>query len=61
MITTTVNLSIWFDGIETSVDTAIEEVRNLLKEEFEGTCKPRIEEVLKSMGAKNVRIAFIAY
>ena len=61
MITTTVNLSIWFDGIETSVDDAITEVRNMLQDEFEGVCKPRIVEVLKKMGAKNVRIAFIAY
>ena len=61
MIATTVNLSIWFDGIETSVDDAMLEVRHMLQEEFEGVCKPRIEEVLKAMGAKNVRIAFLAY
>ena len=58
---TTVNLSVWFDGIEKSVDDAIVEVPNTLQEEFNGVCKRRIEEVLKTIGAKNVRIAFIAY
>ena len=61
MIATTIKLSIWFDGLETEVDEAIAEVRYMLQEEFNGICKPRIEEVLKEMGAKNVRIAFIAY
>ena len=58
---TTVNLSVWFDGIEKPVDDAIVEVPNTLQEEFNGVCKERIKAVLKVIGAKNVRVAFIAY
>lgn len=57
----TVKMSVWFIGVESLHDSALDEVQEVLTDALRSACKPIFEAALAKIGAKDVRIQFIAY